>query len=524
MEQHDKRRINSIIAVGTGLILIASILRWMSYVNIPLWLDEAWRANYILGASRLQDLFVPAPVATLPGYVAWVRFFSFFHVNEVTLRLSSLLPGALVPISLFGASFLVTRNFIVSTAAGFLGVFNSLLVAYSHELKPYSPEAFLHSCYWVVLFYWLQNEEHVGKFCLFFTFVVAMLLMTPTTVFLLPSALIAILLAARKEHAYGRARFLAAFCTISLLTVLVNFLFLAHSAGNSGLYDYWGDNFFGGEGVSRPVWTFKMLSAQFAQAYETPANFWINNWLPWINIIAVLSYPVLIFFGFLQNKTRAEIFYLCSPVLVLIAANTLHLWPLGAIRANIFMIPHFILILVLCINELFSSVPRFRDTLGVLVCVLLISNIHPFSMRAYTRMNPPMEDIPTAMAMASQGMTSFPVLQEYPLLVNGLGSDALLFYTTYRERRAEWFHPVLLQKQTISIADAYRNPSEARKQIGSALEGKNGAHFFASHLNEEEMAKLEASIRDAGWVVDIKQSAQGAAWLLLKPKTKQRGF
>jgi hypothetical protein len=512
-------RMRYITAISTTLILMAAILRWISYRNFPLWLDEAWRANIILGT--IQNYFAPHPVATLPGYVAWVRCSSFFHSNELALRMSSLVPGALVPLGLFGASLFITRNIILSITAGFLAVFNSDLVAYSHEMKPYALEAFLHSCYWIALFYWLHDQEHAGKFWLFCAFVVAMLLTTPTIIFLLPSALLAVLLAARKRHTFGRTRFIVAFTAISLLAIIVYFLFLSHTAGDSGLYKYWGNNFFSGEGVSRPAWTFKMFSNQFAQAYETPANMRIKALLPWIKGMAILSLFVLIYFGFSQTKNREAIFYLCSPVLVLLVANSLQVWPLGAIRANIFMIPHLILILVLSIHHLLSRMPRFRGALGVLVCMMLFINILPSTMNVYKQMNPPFEDLPTVMQRASQGMMEYPILQEYPILVNAVGSSSLLFYTQYREGRDKYFHPVLLKKQAITIADAYSNPSEAKKQIASALEGKKGAHFFVSHLNEEEMSMLEMSIRDAGWIIKVNLRASGAAWFVLEPNANQ---
>ena len=497
---------------------MAAILRWITYLDVPLWLDEAWRANIILGS--IQNYFAPQPVATLPGYVAWVRFSSFFHSSELALRMSSLVPGALVPMGLFGASLIITRNAIVSITAGLIGVFNSGLVTYSHELKPYALEAFLHSCYWIALFYWLQDKEDAGKFWLFFAFVVAMLLTTPTIIFLLPSALLAILLAARKEHTFWRTRYLAAFIAISLLTLIVYILFLAQSSGSAGLYKYWGDNFFGGEGVSRPVWTFKMLSAQFGQAYETPANIWITDWLPWINGVVVLSPLILIYYGFSETKYRMAIFYLCSPVLVLLVANALQVWPLGAIRPNIFMIPNLILILVVCMHHLLTKMPRFRDVSGVLVCMMLLVNIIPTTMNIYRQMNPPFEDLPTVMQRASQGMMMYPILQKYPILVNAGGSSSFLFYTKYWEWRAEYFHPELIRKQAIVIADAYSKPSEAKKQLITALEGEKGIIFLASHLNEVEMSMLETFFRDTGWIIKVNQRANEAAWFVLEPNTK----
>ncbi len=59
IDRQDGLRTPVFIALLTGLFLVSAILRWLSYVNVPLWLDEAWRANIILSISRIRDFFIP---------------------------------------------------------------------------------------------------------------------------------------------------------------------------------------------------------------------------------------------------------------------------------------------------------------------------------------------------------------------------------------------------------------------------------------------------------------------------------
>jgi hypothetical protein len=512
-------------AISAGLLLTAATIRWISYINVPLWLDEAWRANIILGVSGLHDLVAPQAVQPLPGYVALVRFFSLFHVNELVLRLSSLLSGALTPLALFIACFLFSRKIFLSVFAALLAAFNSDLVGYAHEMKPYAFEALLHGCYWIVLFYWLQDRTRVGRFYIFCAFFLVMLFSTPTAIFLLPATLLAFLMSLYRADSWrSRMPYVSALAGTLLLTIVVYILFFASSAGNSGLYAYWGDNFYSSEKGSRLAWTFKMLSDQFAQAYATPANALIANWQPWINLMAVVTLPALIYFGFTGKKDRETLLYVCSPLLVLFAVNFLKIWPLGAIRANIFMIPNIILVFVLCMNSLFSRVPNVRNGVAVLASLLLFVNFLPAMIDKYKILNPPLENMPAVMQRASQGMTADPELQKYPILVNQLGSAAYLFYTQYREEREKYFHPTLLHEQAIPIADAYSGPVQARKQMASALEGKPGAQFFISHLNNEEIGKLKLAIQDIGWAIQLEQNEGTADWLVLRPeRTHHRG-
>jgi hypothetical protein len=156
----------------------------------------------------------------------------------------------------------------------------------------------------------------------------------------------------------------------------------------------------------------------------------------------------------------------------------------------------------------------WRERLIVAICMLLLLNLIPICIWSYSRKNPPLEELPKTLEVASQMIAIDTSLLDYSLLVNDGGSAAFRYYTNFDKCRFR-FHSTLLHRPIIPIPEAYNNPQETEDQLRSIHEKSSGALFFASHLNNGEMEKLTHAIKLSGWKIRYHFTAHEAAYYVL---------
>ena len=479
-------------AVAVLLFLLAAALyvRLPGYDGRPLWIDELWRVNLILDPDLLRRYLSSPDVYTAitsPLYAAFTRTIALFGRSPEVLRLGALLPGLAAVVVAFLLALRARAGLLAAAAASFAFALNADFVRYSNELKPYAFEVFVHlACVLALLGLLLLPEVSRRRWAAFFMVLAAALLSAANAVTLLPAMAAAVLLHARLSPQTSLREPLTAFAGLAGLAALMYFFVWSHGS-DEDLVRYWSWGF-NADGAGQHAAFLadrlgEMWKAAFSLVGPPMARFPFHR-------TAVLALVAAAACHFVYRKqfvagigSRIVLFYLVF-FAVLVCLNYLGMWPLGALRPNLFVYAHLIALLFLLVASIPSRLAR-----GVISSVLLAQLLASLALVSRPQLesaSAPLErhdlvlrafghEESAGQRIAAQCRTAKPVVFFNPGM-----SHALEYYRGTKDATSS-----LLLGNCVDLRpmpDAYVDVARARSDIASAA---SGAPFWVvySHID-----------------------------------------
>jgi len=506
-------------SVHAALILIVlGIAAWprlLGYNAVPLWLDEAWRANLIMDDGWLGRLFEGSTTSAVTSFVyaALVHGLGAVYDTEWVLRLSSLIPGIVAVLLFVPVVKHATGSAMLGYLAALAGATQPMLLSYSKELKPYPFELCLHLLLVLMALNYIAAFRQ-GSARSRWTVGIAIAgpvatLSAANLVFLLPGWYLAIFYACYKSFRRIPIMLIVS-AAVSVLLLLLQYKFLwSHAAKDAGLIEFWKDGFFSGNG-SRTGWIVSRLSDTLSASFETSRE-------PPAAMIRALGVLALLgVIGSLSLRKLHIFLLIVSPVLALVAANALRVWPLGPFRVNAFLYGYLIvLVSVGCAVVIEALRARYRMAAYLLsaglVAVFLAYWVPalPGVLRRAPELHPADQDVPAALMSLSAALG--PQCEQRSLvLVNAAASHAVAYYTKHSAKYSRLLATDLGRcAQVTPTIEAYPDPQRYEKALKNELAGRDSAWFLYSHLGESDIAVQKTVAREFGRI-DSERSFAGA--------------
>ena len=484
-----------LLAVAVLLFLLAAALyvRLPGYDGRPLWIDELWRVNLILDPDLPRRYFSSPDVYTAitsPLYAAFTRTIALFGRSPEVLRLGSLLPGLAAVAVAFLLALRARAGLLAAAAASLAFALNADFVRYSNELKPYAFEVFVHlACVLALLDLLLLPEVSRGRWTAFFTVLAAALLSAANAVTLLPAIAAAVLLHARLSPEASLREPLAGFAGLAGLAALMYFFVWSHGS-DKDLIRYWAWGFNSDGAGHYPGFLAERFREMWKAAFSLVGERSVGMPFHRTALAALLAaaachfvYPRQFVAGI---GARIVLFYFVF-FAILACLNYLGMWPLGALRPNLFVYAHFIALVFLLIASIPSRLARGA------ICLVLLAELaatlalvsrpqlesasaplerHDLVLRAFG----PEES--AGKRITAQCRTAKPLVFFNPGM-----SHALAYYrgvATMRESEASMLLGDCVDLR--AMPDAYVDLARARSAIASAA---SGAPFWVvySHID-----------------------------------------
>ncbi|HVT45422.1 MAG TPA: hypothetical protein VMT00_13655 [Thermoanaerobaculia bacterium] len=357
---------------GVAVLAFAAVLR-LDRLDAALFWDELWVVE-LMRAGPYVPHFNPMP----PLFFWMVKAASaLLGFSDVALHVTPFVIGvALVaaPLALRGllpGSLERTEAFIWT----WLLAFSSPVIYYSARLKQYSLEA-LASLLLIGLCLWCVSEIHSKKrMIVFFASASVAMLLLHTPVFLFPGCVAALLLAVwlagrmATHFPWALAGRVAAGSVItSLCFVAAYFGYLKPSPEMrypDPMYEFWAHLFFDGR------WSF----------VEEWSRIWVGQMLNLVKFFW-LAAAIAIAIWIARAVIRRDVVELAKvvvgslPVLSLLAASWLRLYPYGEVRLMLFLAPGLYLLVAASSMELMRALPRLAFTgLTILLVTFLVQQV-----------------------------------------------------------------------------------------------------------------------------------------------------
>jgi len=503
---------------ATLILIVLGVAAWprlLGYNAVPLWLDEAWRANLIMDDGWLGRLFEGSTTSAVTSFVyaALVHGLGAAHDTEWVLRLSSLAPGIVAVLLFVPLVNQATGSAMLGYLAALAGATQPMLLSYSKELKPYSFELCLHMLLALMALSYIAALRQDGTRSRWTMGIVISgplaTLSAANLVFLLPGWYLAIFYACYKSLRRIPIMLIVS-AVVSALLLLLQYRYLwSHAAKDAGLIEFWKDGFFSGSG-SRIGWIVSRLSdtlsASFESSREPPAA--MTRALGAVALAGVI--------GSLSSRKLHIFLLIVSPVLALVAANALRVWPLGPFRVNAFLYGYLIvLVCVGCAVVIEALRMRYRITAhllsGGLVAVFLAYWVPglPGVMRRAPELHPADQDVPAALMSLSAALG--PQCDQRSLvLINAAASHAVAYYTKHSAKYAPMLATNLGRCAELRpTVEAYLDPNRYEQTLQTELNGQSSAWFLYSHLGESDIAVQKAAVRKFG-SIDSERTFAGA--------------
>jgi hypothetical protein len=527
MPEAAKFRAGASHAVLTLLLLGVAIWpRVLGYDSVPLWLDEAWRANLILGDgwfTRLFDGSTSSSVTSI-AYAVLTHGLGALHDAEWMLRLSSLLPGVLAVLLFVPVVALATGSATLGYLAALVAASQPTFVAYSKELKPYSFELCVHLLLILLALTYIGRLSRGDRISAHWTTAVVLAgpvaaVSAPNLVFLLPGWYLSILYSSyRSLQRMHWPLILSAVAAAALLWLQYKYAW-SHAAKDAALIEFWKGGFF--EGGSRVQWLLSRLGNTLRAALESSRGMplGINGALGALAAAAII--------GSLSLQ-RPEIFLLvASPIFAVIAASSVHLWPLGPFRINVFLYGYFILLVFIgCGFVLRLADARVSRNAANLcyagIAVLFLSYWiagFPKLIRNSATLHPANQDVPSALMQLAQELG--PACDRRSLvLVNAAGSHAVAYYTTHNDKFSKLLSGQLNKcAELMPVVEAYLAPQRYEELLRSQFSQRDSAWFLYSHLSDADVA-VQKEIASKFGKIENEHIFPGAGIFKVSPAPK----
>jgi hypothetical protein len=526
-----------VIAAFGLVISFALATRLLGFNTNPLWLDEAWRANLVLDPNWPATLLSRTSMSTItsPIYALFNHLIGSIHASSGALRLTSFVPGVAAVALMIPVVARLTGSILLGVAAALGLALNPTLIQYSNEFKPYALELFMHLG---LVYLALRASQTIcagislNPILFWMVLCVAPLatLVATNSVFILPGyyALLGVsVLKTERRLPWG---FMAS-AAVAILLLAVQYVLLWSGDGRASLMSYWQPNFYDGVGnhfgwigarlqemldagvqthPSKASAGFRYLARPFAP--DGVRSFFA----PGVTLLAISGLAAC------ADWRKPERFLLVAlPIVGVAAANFISIWPLGAVRPNVFSYGYFVLLVVLGI--VFAT--QAEKALRVGVAAALISGLLILSFPDDTAFfrddtKPPTQEIPMVLGVLS---TKLPrdCAAKTSVYVTPLASHAVTYYTMFDQpARASKAGRVLKKCAVFSAlpADAYSNPGRFAEGVGEVLATAPSIWLVWSHLSDAEVAKMaEAIVPIASFEHDADFAGAGLVRITKRP-------
>lgn len=499
----------------------------------PLWLDELWRAVLILDPAYWHDYFFVHSVGvaiTSLGYALLVKSLALFGISPDILRLSSLIPGVLSVLMAFFITRKAGGDVALALLAGLIFALNSYFIGYSNEMKPYAFEVLLHLA---GLYAWLSllltPQPTVRTWLCYFLVLLVIVLSTTTAVFQLSAAgltlFVRFLVGRREEGGRKNLAFcIAVFAAIGVVVAALYFIAWRH--GSTGdMLSIWADGF--SRSGNYPRFLRSALMQMWGAGFDTVYALRMQVKLALVLLAAILAWVVVSRRAFEMPTAYILLFY-ATLIAVACLLNVVKLWPLGALRVNLFLFGYFIMFPFLLAAQLpFSAAAARLCLLGGLLLVLWhmrspVSRAHDRNVAATLRtLGAPVERSDLVIEdFSANGPIGRAILADCPkqktlVIADNNMAAAVSYFTEYDAAHRQG--AALLKGSCVKYGrytEAYMQPAETDLTLSKLLRGTSHAWFIHSHLGESEIAVLRRIAERYGRVTHVK-NYEGAGYFEL---------
>lgn len=510
------------------LFCVSLLLRLPGYyTGHPLWLDELWRAVLILDPAYWHDYFfvhsVGAAITSL-GYALFIKCLALFGISPDILRLSSLIPGVLSALMAFFITRKAGGDVALALLAGLIFALNRYFIGYSNEMKPYAFEVLLHMAglyAWLTLL--LAPQPTVRTWLLYFSVLLFIVFSTTTVVFQLPAAGLTLftrfLIDRRGEGGSKNLAYcVAVFAAIG--AVVAGLYFIAWRHGSSGdMLSIWADGF--SQSGSYPHFLGSALMQMWGAGLDTVYAVRMQVKLALVLLAAILAW-VVVSRRALETPTAYILLFYLTLIATLCLLNFAKLWPLGALRVNLFLFGYFIMFPFLLSAQLpFSgAVARLCLVGGGL---LLLWHVHSVAA-ALPTMGAPVERSDLVIQdFSADGPIGRAILADCPkqktlVIADNYMAAAVSYFTQYDAAHRQ--SAALLKGPCVKYGrytEAYLQPNETARALSKILPGASHAWFIHSHLGEPDVAALRRIAERYGRVARVKNYEGAGYFELIMP-------
>lgn len=398
-------------------VALALVTRLPGFNSTPLWLDEAWRANLVLDPQWPAKLFESSGGSTITtfGYAALSSGLNSIAPSALLLRLTSLLPSILSVMLMMTIVWRMTCSRFLGIGAALAVALNLTFIWHAKEFKPYSLELFLHLSLVCVALRCVQRFRHGNPLGTATT--IGMLVIPPiatltmaNVAFLLPGYYLVLAI----EHFRSRKTLpwlLIVSGAVSLALLTLQYMYLWSGEGREGLAEFWSADFYRGAGTGI-VWILRRLHEILVASFTTHPEQLIGRILSadllqvvgWIAGI-VLTVPAILGVAAACNIRRPERFLLILlPILGVVIANKLMLWPLAATRPNLFLYGYFIVLVFVGLGFVSVLKPIRYAVAGVALAWLGLVSF-PDDTAYFASNGPPHEEVTKALSVLGEELS-----------------------------------------------------------------------------------------------------------------------
>ena len=503
-----------------ALFGIALLVRLPAHDNRPLWTDELWRANLVLDPQYWQ-LYLGGRGAgaaiTSPLYALFMKAVSAFYVSPNTLRLSSFIPGVLAPIMAFAVIRKSGGSIALSFIAGLPFALDEIFVSYSNELKPYVFEVFVHlACLYVWLVMLAPSRPRAATWALCFLTLVLALLSTPNAIFILPAFGLSLFVQfLSRNDRKSAAVLVGVFASIAVL-VAIQFLFFWRVGAGQNMISYWASGFRTGPQTYAVFFgqqLYAMWRAAFSTLLSVPSE---------AGVALVVFAACLIWVVYTGQAARAPVrnflIFFASLMVTLGLVTYLQLWPLGALRPNLFLYGYMIIFLFLIVAQIPAS---SRVAWLFLICAVAFLSWHlrsPNSKLYYKSIEARLAQVGPSLEQSDGVVKDFsydgPVgkiiqadcsKKKTTILADQNVAMAIVYYTQYDTgHRAEAASLTGNCVRFVQYGFAAADPKGTGALFARYLAGTSNAWFIYSHTSDSDLAALEKVASRSGKISDAR--------------------
>lgn len=366
------------IAMLAIVTVAGASLRLWNLGRHSLWLDEAWLANTLLSDS-LSDVIFLGPGKEAPNSTPFLLSLAIHYMtrifgdSEFVLRLLPALfsAGSIVAVWLLARRLGATT--FTALAAAILIAFNPVSIEYAKELKQYAGDTFWIPLFLVAACRFADRPTRRFTWLLAFGTLVAFGF-AQTVALALPGACmylaIRVLLEFRAEPhtTMRRPRRIRSATVIAIWfagTLAIYLLILRHQSSER-LVAFW-DEFFPGSASPRTL-------APYAIGHIVGFFKWFFGWLidavpnvhddngvariPWDKVLIAVA--VLGVLRLALKRPLQLLTIVLMPGIVALALSTQRMFPFGAVRVNLFMLPFAVLLVAFSADAVGGAVAFLR--------------------------------------------------------------------------------------------------------------------------------------------------------------------
>jgi hypothetical protein len=492
-----------------------------------LWADELWRANVVLNKNYwLNYFFRPddQTAITSPLYALLIRIGATFWISPSTLRISSLIPGILAPAIAFALvlKFNPRCGFALAALAALVFALNASFVSYSTTLKPYVFEVCVHL---LCLYVWISaigGKPTSKTWILVASTLVSAVLAAPNVVFLMPPFAITLLLKAYLERQI-RTFWLGVAVFGGLLAFVSLMYLVAWRAGNNnGMMTYWAQGF-SARNQNYIGFYLRQLWDMWRASFELVTQFPMMAGIPGLILLGSVAWLVV---TKVRSARMRYLFLFYGIFLVtIVLLNYLRFWPIGALRANLFIYAHLIVLMFLLASEIAEI--RSLATAGLLIAIALaLWQVHG-DRRYYSQivarlheLGPPLEQNRIVVEDFSYGgRIGQQIVAGCPQHKTVLVEDefialAIEYFTKYDSAHHE--SAKLLTGNCVDLVNfnyATDDPIGTTEIFAQSIKSKS-AWVLYSHLRQPDINFLESVARKFG-AISERTAYAGAGYFLL---------